>query len=75
MIQALIRITTTNIKSHQVNCKNFTTLFINPTALRKTKIVYNFGLSKCRRVKTHMIKISKYLIIIMDVEVSVWPSG
>ena len=25
--------------------------FLNPTALRKTKIVYNFGLSECNRVK------------------------
>ena len=24
---------------------------INPVALRKTKIVYNFGLSECNRVK------------------------
>ena len=26
--------------------------FINPTALKKAKIVYNFGLSECMRVKT-----------------------
>ena len=25
--------------------------FLNPTALRKAKIVYNFGLSKCNSVK------------------------
>ena len=25
----------------------------NPTALRKAKIVYNFGLSECNRVKLH----------------------
>ena len=25
--------------------------YFNPTALRKAKIVYNFGLSKCNRVK------------------------
>ena len=24
---------------------------INPTALRKAKIVYNFGLSECKRIK------------------------
>ena len=24
---------------------------VNPIALRKTKIVYNFGLSECNRVK------------------------
>ena len=27
------------------------TLFLNPVALRKTKIVCNFGLSECSRVK------------------------
>ena len=27
----------------------------NPTALRKSKIVYNFGLSECSRVKTHLL--------------------
>ena len=26
----------------------------NPIALRKAKIVYNFGLSECKRVKTKM---------------------
>ena len=26
-------------------------IFINPIALRKTKIVCNFGLSECKRVK------------------------
>ena len=26
-------------------------LYINPFALRKAKIVYNFGLSECKRVK------------------------
>ena len=26
---------------------------VNPIALRKAKIVYNFGLSECNRVKTH----------------------
>ena len=31
------------LKIHQV--------LINPTALRKAKIVYNFGLSECNRVK------------------------
>ena len=27
---------------------------LNPVALRKAKIVYNFGLSECNRVKTHL---------------------
>ena len=26
-------------------------LLLNPTAIRKAKIVYNFGLSECNRVK------------------------
>ena len=29
----------------------FTFVFFNPVALRKAKIVYNFGLSECNRVK------------------------
>ena len=28
--------------------------FFNPIALRKAKIVYNFGLSECNRVNSHM---------------------
>ena len=32
----------------------------NPTALRKAKIVYNFGLSECNR-----IKLSKLLVLII----------
>ena len=47
---------------------------INPIALRKAKIVYNFGLSECKRVKSsyyctyecnsvsHWIKICDYII-------------
>ena len=33
------------------NCKIWIHLGFNPTALRKAKIVYNFGLSECNRVK------------------------
>ena len=29
-----------------------TDCFLNPTALRKAKIVYNFGLSECNSVRT-----------------------
>ena len=29
--------------------------FLNPIALRKTKIVYNFGLSRCSRVKSRAL--------------------
>ena len=28
-------------------------MLLNPIALRKAKIVYNFGLSKCSRVKVY----------------------
>ena len=31
-----------------------TYLLLNPIALRKAKIVYNFGLSECNRVKTEL---------------------
>ena len=34
-------------------------ILINPIALRKTKIVYNFGLSECNRVKKGDIKKNK----------------
>ena len=30
---------------------HYTNVFINPIALRKAKIAYNFGLSECNRVK------------------------
>ena len=30
------------------------TYIFNPTALRKAKIVYNFGLSECKRVKNSL---------------------
>ena len=31
--------------------------YINPIALRKAKIVYNFGLSECNRVKNQSLTI------------------
>ena len=31
-------------------------LTLNPIALRKAKIVYNFGLSECNRVKAYKMK-------------------
>ena len=38
-------------------CKDFqVSLNINPIALRKTKIVYNFGLLECHRVKVNAYK-------------------
>ena len=30
--------------------KGHSIYFVNPTALKKAKIVYNFGLSECNRV-------------------------
>ena len=33
------------------SCFAFLQMIFNPTALRKAKIVYNFGLSECNRVK------------------------
>ena len=37
----------------------------NPFALRKAKIVYNFGLSECHRVKRKTIVLSKDIKIIL----------
>ena len=37
---------------------------MNPFALRKAKIVYNFGLSGCNRVKRKTIVLSKDIKII-----------
>ena len=36
---------------HSERPKLYTILYLNPVALRKAKIVYNFGLSECNRVK------------------------
>ena len=33
--------------------------YFNPIALRKTKVVYNFGLSECNRIKLPETKISQ----------------
>ena len=37
---------------------------MNPVALRKAKIVYNFGLSECNRVKRKINVLSKDINII-----------
>ena len=37
---------------------------MNPMTLRKAKIVYNFGLSECNRVKRKTIVLSKDIKII-----------
>ena len=37
---------------------------MNPTALRKAKIVYNFGLSECNRVNRKTVVLSKNIKII-----------
>ena len=36
--------------------------FLNPIALRKTKIVYNFGLSECNRAKLLGTKVSELVV-------------
>ena len=38
---------------------------MNPVALRKAKIVYNFGLSECNRVKRKTIVLSKDIKILI----------
>ena len=45
-----INFKTTNNLSHGNESEKF-----NPTALRKTKLVYNFGLSECNRIKTQTL--------------------
>ena len=39
---------------------------INPAALRKTKIVYNFGLSECNKVKCFIFSLGISKIIFVD---------
>ena len=34
---------------------------INPIALRKAKITYNFGLSECNRVNTHIVYLTAHI--------------
>ena len=43
---------------------------MNPIALRKAKIVYNFGLSECSRVKRKTIVLSKDIKIIFFAMIS-----
>ena len=49
----------------------FSYLSINPTALRKAKIVYNFGLSECNRVKTQIV--TSQLILVNECLLDVLP--
>ena len=42
----------------------------NPTALKKAKIVYNFGLSECSRVKS-LIRVDLYHTIVFRSQISV----
>ena len=44
--------------------KGFFFFGMNPIAIRKAKIVYNFGLSECNRVKRKTIVLSKNIKII-----------
>ena len=46
------------------NLKDFFFCDINPTALRKAKIVDSFGLSECTRVKRKTIMLSKDIQIL-----------
>ena len=39
-------------------------LSFNPTALRKAKIVYNFGLSECNRIKEDKFSYFLYFILL-----------
>ena len=45
--------------------KGFFFFDLNSVALRKAKIVYNFGLSECSRVKRKTIVLSKHINIIL----------
>ena len=40
--------------------------WLKPIALRKAKIVYNFGLSECSRVKLSAVGLKKILIQLLD---------
>ena len=44
-------------------------MYINPTALRKAKIVYNFGLSECTRVKVGKIMFNFYIPVCIFLQV------
>ena len=45
---------------HKVSFLTAQTVLFNPVALRKAKIVYNFGLSECNRVNNHILNYSLY---------------
>ena len=42
----------------QLHVTNFPAFRFNPVALRKAKIVYNFGLSECNKVKITVLGVS-----------------
>ena len=52
------------VEGKAMHFKGFFFFDINPTAHRKTKIVYNFGLSACSRVKRKTIVLSKDIKVI-----------
>ena len=40
--------------------------YFNPIALRKAKSVYNFGLSKCKRVKIRSVDVASVKMVLDD---------
>ena len=46
----------------------------NPIAFRKVKIVYNFGLSECNRVKMYQLTIMSLQHKGINQEISYWPN-
>ena len=52
----------------------YVTVF-NPTALRKAKIVHNFGLSECNRVKTFEARLETKKLSVVAVQYSKWLSS
>ena len=52
------------------------TLFIiNPIALRKAKIVHNFGLSECNRVDYLLIRTYLIIVLFPDEQPATEPAG
>ena len=49
--------------------------FIKPIALRNAKIVNNFGLSECNRVKRHMAKNMLKVIYLCSITLNSAPNG
>ena len=50
-------------------------MVFNPTALRKAKIVHNFGLSECNRVKTFEARRETKKLSVVAVQYSKWLSS